>query len=135
MGCTAIDFAKWNHVDFVWAIDINKYLNNDLIEFVNNCTQNVNFISEQVAKSLHERQTGATPVDEPFDIETFMNNDFNGLPTLGNVTQLVKELDKRNAVEDYTTTWREQMQQQIEKVKNGTNIVFCCCCCARLLVM
>ena len=124
MGCKLIEFPKWNHVDFIWAIEINKYLNDDLIEFVNNCTRNANFISEQVAKSLEERLANPSPDDQPFDLEKFMNNDFNGIPTLGNISQFMTELNERSVVEDYPNQWREQMQQQIDKVKNGTIITF-----------
>lgn len=70
MGCIRIPFEKWNHVDFLWAKDVNRLFNEDLLQFLRNVT-NDHFIENTVAAAIEERKTRPVPIDVPFDEEAY----------------------------------------------------------------
>lgn len=55
MGLISIDYDKWNHSDFLWAIEIKKYLINPLLELMINASTDSSFIKQLVEKALAER--------------------------------------------------------------------------------
>lgn len=55
MGLVLVDYEKWNHVDFLWAIDVNKYLNEQLLEFLKNSTTNPEFIETVIQNAVDQR--------------------------------------------------------------------------------
>lgn len=81
MGLVLVDYEKWNHVDFLWAIDINKYLNEQLLEFLKNSTTDPEFIETVIQDALDQRTVNKKPVDVIFDKEHFSAK-FNELPEL-----------------------------------------------------
>ena len=83
MGLVLIDYEKWNHVDFLWAIDINKYFNTMLLEFVNNLTMEPHFIEMSVEEAISERQRNPIQNYSQFDEKDFENrisDAFNEVP-------------------------------------------------------
>lgn len=73
MGLTFIDFEKWCHLDFVYAVDIRKYLNKQLLEFIQDVTGNPASIDMMVQTARKERNRTATPVDKPVNETDFIN--------------------------------------------------------------
>lgn len=77
LGLVRVNFEKFNHVDFIWAKDVNKLLNDELIEFVKNGTSffsGSQFIEDNVDRAIVIRNNTVAPVDVPFDNMQFIMN-------------------------------------------------------------
>ncbi len=115
MGCKLIDYEKWNHVDFLWAIDVNRYFNDELIKFVKNATDNPSFIRNKIKVSLWERRHSPLPEDVPFDMVQFLNNvDEEG--SLINVTDILKNW---NSTVNLPNRVKEHIEKEMKKVQTG----------------
>lgn len=73
LGLVLIDHEKWNHADFLWAIDNNKYLNDEMLNFIEQSTSQPESLTAVVENSLNKRSGLKAPVDEPFDEVNFLN--------------------------------------------------------------
>lgn len=78
MGCIRIQYEKWNHVDFLWAKDVNQLFNEDLLQFLRNVTEDKQFIKIATLKALEERRKAPVPVDIPFDEEAYKASQGSG---------------------------------------------------------
>lgn len=70
MGCIRIPYKKWNHIDFLWAKDVNPLFNEELLQFLRNVTDD-HFIESAIAAAVEERNKRPIPVDVPFDEEAY----------------------------------------------------------------
>ena len=94
MGLTLIEYDKWNHVDFLWGIDVNKYFNEMLLEFVDNVTTKSDFIMKSVDRSLIERYQNQIPhYGRPFN-ETEFQNKVTQIPGLTEVVDRLPNMLK-----------------------------------------
>ena len=84
MGLALIGDDKWNHIDFLWAIDINKYFHDELLQFLNNVTTKSDFIMTSVKEALTKRLQLPTPSNPPFDSTNFEENGAQ-IPSLSEV--------------------------------------------------
>ncbi len=62
MGCDAIEHKQWNHMDFLYGMDVNSLFNDKVIQFIMDATDQQNFIEHQIKKSIQERNEKITPV-------------------------------------------------------------------------
>lgn len=80
LGLQKVNYEKFNHVDFLWAKDINKLLNDDIIEFINNSTDSVNgsdFIQDTIDRALPttNKTKSSALKDVSFDKEEFLSRE------------------------------------------------------------
>lgn len=114
MGLVRVPFDKFNHVDFLWAKDINKLLNDELIEFVKNSTDfyyGSDFIQANVLQALDIRAKTPAPVDVPFNEGSFFNkiqNKFTSMSGLGAVD-----------FAKYPVMAHKQIVQSLDQAKSG----------------
>lgn len=92
MGLTLIAHDKWNHIDFLWAIDVNKYFNDMLLEFVDNVTTKSDFIMKCVERAVIDR---CPPNVRPFD-ETDFENSVAHIPGLKKIFDDLLKVLKTN---------------------------------------
>ncbi|XP_065225606.1 gastric triacylglycerol lipase-like [Planococcus citri] len=88
LGLKRVNLDKFSHIDFLWAKDINRLLNDEIIEFINNSTNHnskgsSNFIQNTITEALDTRKNTPVPVNVPFDEKSFLVN--VGKDFLGNV--------------------------------------------------
>ncbi|XP_065225596.1 lipase member J-like [Planococcus citri] len=88
LGLVRVNFDKFNHVDFLWAKDVNRLLNDELIEFIHNSTDHfsgIDFIRDTVMQALDTRRKTPPPVNVPFDEKSFfttVGNEISGFSSL-----------------------------------------------------
>lgn len=54
-GCVLVPYKKWNHVDFLWAKDVNPLFNDEVLQFLHNATMNEDFLENLVEASIKDR--------------------------------------------------------------------------------
>ncbi|XP_065225607.1 gastric triacylglycerol lipase-like [Planococcus citri] len=122
LGLKRINYDKFNHVDFLWANDINQLLNDEIIEFINNSTDPLNgfnFIQDNINEAINNRSLSPAPVDVPFDRKAFMTKigkdmrQFSPLRMLLPITNENNEKEKRQAI-----------RQKISNVRNAVEFDF-----------
>lgn len=123
MGCVLIKYEKWNHVDFLWGINVNPLFNDQLRQFVKNVTNSPNFILNRVKSALTERNQQPITINEPVNEENFLNNKFNGIYTLGNVTKLIKVFTDANTSLKLPNSEKREIVDHVEDLKNGKYLV------------
>jgi hypothetical protein len=75
MGLTLIGDDKWNHLDFLFAVDVKKYFYNSLLEFLDNVTTKPGFVASSVKRALAERnQNSASRNTSPVESLSRMPN-------------------------------------------------------------
>ncbi len=97
-----IDYQKWNHPDFIWAIDVNRLFNDELIQFVKNVTDRRGFLYEQIKMAQEEKKTLQIPTDIPFDENKFFEKNSRGTDriSINRITHIMRSLICKNSDND-----------------------------------
>ncbi|KAK7576285.1 hypothetical protein V9T40_012571 [Parthenolecanium corni] len=112
MGCKMIDYEKWNHVDFLWAIDVNRLFNKDLVLFLRNVTQTPNFIRNTVIDAFNERLMNPA-VDPP--VSEFESYDH--IPGAAELNKIFKDLPNQNPFSDFHDSAKNHFESNFKKVQ------------------
>ncbi len=104
IGCEPVNYKQWNHIDFLYAKEVNKYFNDGLVQFIKNATDSPNFIQQHIAEELAKRgmQRAAT---KP---ETSILPDFkvSGRPPIPEIMRIALEPQSLNYVYGNEIVWR-----------------------------
>ncbi len=74
MGCEAVGNDEFNHIDFVFGIDADILVYKKITQFVTNATIHLNFIQDQIKRSLLERSERPPIYDEVSENGHSQNN-------------------------------------------------------------
>lgn len=114
-----IDYDKWNHVDFLWAIDVNRLFNNDLVLFLRDVTETPNFIRSTVIEAFNERLMNPA-VDTPLTgLESIEQ-----IPGAAELNKIFKDLPNPNSFSDFADSAKNHFESNVKKVQTGTCVIY-----------
>lgn len=124
LGLVRVNWDKFNHVDFLWAKDVDKLLNDEVIAFIKNGTDHFSgfdFIQDTVIQALDIRHSTPPPVNVPFDETSFMTtvagdmSGFSSIPLPMDASELAKYPKK---VADQAYAGAKTVKKEIEGAVN-----------------
>ncbi len=73
MGCERIEHEAWNHMDFIYGMDVNPLFNEKVIKFLQSASDEPDFIQLQIQEALRQRSETPPPLSEPIGEEQHRN--------------------------------------------------------------
>lgn len=121
LGLRLIRYDKFNHVDFLWAKDLNKLLNDELVQFIKNSTsffESDDFLLQTGATAREIRSKTPEPVDIPFNDANLVNKIHAGIPGLINIAESIPGVPETN-IGEYHNLMKKKVMDGVQTVKKG----------------